>query len=540
MTRTHLRIALPFAMLMFHGVLCAQFSGAIQGTVQDSTGAAIPQATVKATNIATGVVREVVTADDGVYRVLSLGPGTYRIQIERQGFRNADRDGIELGTNAVVRVDFALQLGAMTESVTVTAATAMVETEQGRITANVDAVQLREMPLKGRNIYNIIAIQPGVTGRGLGGGAITGSNDTFAGETQPDLSASGQRSESNNFTVDDTSVNSVARGGVANITPNPDSVEEVRVVANNFSAVDGRNAGAQIQVITKSGKNQLFGSLSYYFANNTLSARNFNEAVVPVFRKNQFNYAVGGPIKRNRTFFFHSYEGMRQSGGRGVQATVETAAFRDLILQTRPNSIAAKLLRTYAPAGYPTTGLRDLGSPKAGINVSGPADGIMDVGNIIYVPDTYRNAGQRSLRIDHELIPGKGRLYGTYYFTQVESLTGGARPAFDRSTMERTQFGNINYTHILSPTMINEFRGGVSRLLGLPEERGADLIAVPNISVPLAPAFGPGNVPWGWAHTNYNYKDILSWVHRSHIIKFGVELRDMIGNQMTDTAYIPN
>ena len=525
-------------MILAAAPLAAQFSSAIQGTITDTSQAVVPDAAVTITQVATGVIREARSAHDGSYRVPSLGPGDYNVHVEKQGFQGLRRSGVSLGSDAVLRLDFVLQIGAVADSVTVTGAGPMVETEQGRVTASVDGTQLKEMPLKGRNIYNIIAIQPGVTGKGLGGAAITGSNDMFAGETQPDISASGQRYEGNNFTVDDSSVNSVTRAGVSNITPNADSVEEVRVVANNFSAIDGRSPGAQIQVVTKSGKNQFFGTVSNYFANNTLSARNYLENNVPVFRKNQYNYTIGGPIRRNRTFFFHSFEGLRQSGGRGQQATVETAQFRNFVDQTRPNSIAAILLRNNPPTSYPTVGLRDTGSPRPGINISGPADGIPDLGNIVYIPASFRNANQVSLRIDHELRPGKERLYGSFYRTSADTLNGGVRPKFDRGGNELTYFGNLNLTQILSPTIVNEIRAGVNRLAGLRSMPGT--LDVPGITITGTTGFSiSGAYPQGYFQTNYHLRDVLSWTRGAHTLKVGGELRILQDNQRNTFNYLP-
>lgn len=514
----------------------AQFSGAIQGLVTDASQAVVPGVAIRLTNVETGVVRQSVTSSEGLYSVISLGPGAYRVEAEKAGFLKVVRDSA-VGVNEIARVDFSLKLGAVQESVTVSDRPPAVETEQGRITAKVDRVQLEEMPLMGRNIYNIIAIQPGVTGTGLGGSAQGASNDLFAGETQPEINASGQRWEANNYTVDDTSVNAVARGGVANITPNADSVEEVRVVANNFSAVDGRNSGAQIQVITKSGTNTFHGTLSHYFANNTLSARNVFESTVPGLRKNQFNATVRGPIIKNRTFFLFSYEGMRKSGGRALTGVVETLELRDYVLHQRPNSIAAKLLDGFRPMAYPTFAFSDIGSPKAGANQIGPRDGIADLGSVAYVPATTRSGQQWSVRIDHELRPGKDRLYGNVYRTKAHTLNGGLRPAFNRPLDETTVFGNLNETHIFGPSMINEFRGGVSRLLGRPAIPAH--LEVPAITVTSATGFGVSVYPQAWPHTNYHYKDIFSWMHGSHTIKFGGELRRMIGNARTTTYYIP-
>jgi hypothetical protein len=232
------------------------------------------------TNVRSGGARESDTTSDGVFRVLSLGPGVYRVEVVKLGFLNALRESVSVGISETVRLDFTLEVSGVKESVTVTTNAPLVETEQGRVSGQVDRMQLQEMPLSGRNLYNLIALQPGVTGKGVsasisGGG---GADDSFAGESAPRINASGQRDEANNYTVDQTSTNGVARGGITNLTPNTESVEEIRVVSNNFSAVDGRSPGAQVQVITKSGTNEFRGSASYYYQGDQLSAKNVFES----------------------------------------------------------------------------------------------------------------------------------------------------------------------------------------------------------------------------------------------------------------------
>ena len=264
-TTQSLRRAFLFPLLLLLLVsrpVSAQFSGAIQGTITDSQKAVVGDATVIVTNTASGVTREATTSSEGVFRVLSLGPGAYRVQVVKTGFITAERDAVNVGISETVRMDVTLEVSGVQENVTVTTRAPLVETEQGRVSGRVDRLQLQEMPLSGRNLYNLIALQPGVTGKGVsasisGGG---GADDSFAGESAPRINASGQRDEANSYTVDDSSTNGVARGGITNLTPNTESVEEVRVVANNFSAVDGRNTGAQVQVITKAGTNQFRGS----------------------------------------------------------------------------------------------------------------------------------------------------------------------------------------------------------------------------------------------------------------------------------------
>lgn len=518
----------------------AQFSSAIQGTVTDATQSAIPDATVTVTNSATGITRSVATSGEGFYRISNLGPGTYNLRVEKTGFTGVQREGVTLAITDTSRVDFTLAVGAVAEQVQVEASAPLLETEQGRVSGRIDRMQLSEMPLNGRNIMNLIGLQPGIMGRGMssGLGAAGGGSDSFAGENGPQVHASGQRWESNNYTVDDTSTNGLARNGTTSLTPNAESVEEIRITANNFSAVEGRNPGAQVQVTTKAGTNQFHGTASFYNQNNALASRNVFEAKVPVVRKNQFGYSFGGPIVKNRTFFFNTYEGLRQSGARAQTYTVETPEFRDFVLRTRPNSIAARLVRDFAPAAYPTRNFRDLGSPSPGVTRIGPADGISDIGAVDFVNNSFRNGGQQSIRLDHELRPGVDKIYGSFFRTTVVTQVGGIRPVFDRPTDEWTYFGNINYTHIFSANKINEFRVGLIQLNGRPRERPSQ--DIPQIAVTSISGYGGGQYPAGWWQTSYHYKDIFSWIRATHTVKTGFEVRRMRSGAQNTAAYIPN
>jgi len=534
------RSSLLFVLVLITpAVASAQFSGAIQGTITDAQKAVVSGAVVIVTQTASGVTREATTSDEGIFRIPSLAPGTYRVQIAKPGFLTARRENVTVGITETVRVDITLEVSSVQETVTVQGGSPLVETEKGRVSGRVDRLQLQEMPLSGRNLYNLIALQPGVTGKGVsasisGGG---GADDSFAGESAPRMNASGQRDEANNYTVDDTSTNGVARGGITNLTPNTESVEEIRVVANNFSAVDGRNPGAQIQVITKAGTNQFHGSGSYYFQGDALTAKNVFETSVPAFSKNQFGYSLGGPIVHNQLFFFTSYEGLRQSGARGSSFTVETPEFRNYILSTRPSSIAAQLLRNFAPAVDPTSGFRDLGSPAPGVNTIGPADGIMDVGQAFFVPEGWRNGNQINARGDYELHPGRDRLYGNFYRTTSYAVTGGIRPEFNRPTPNTTHYGNANYTRTFASSKVNELRFGVMRLVGLPDV--PKHLEIPGITITGVTGFGQSGYPNGWWQTNYHLKDVFTMMKGTHQLKMGGELRQMYGSATNTNNYIP-
>ena len=368
----------------------AQFTSAIQGVVTDASGASIPEATVRVTNIASGVAREATTSNEGLYRVTNLGAGTYRVNVAVKGFGTAERPDVPLGISQTLRADFTLKVGDIVDQVTVSEQVAQVATEEGRITARIEPIKLNELPMNGRNLFSLLAFQPGVVGRGTSATYRANSGaqaDSFSGETSPQTYANGQKREANVFSLDDSNTNSPYTGG-SNLTPNADSVEEVRVVSNNFSATEGRSTGARIQMISKAGTNALHGGASYYFQNNTLASRTvFEPNGVPVFRRNQFGYFLGGPVIKNRTFFFTSYEGLRMSGARSSVVTVETPAFRDWVKQALPNSIAAKVLTGFPSIAVPTSNFVSL-APNASL-VSPPA-GLQAYGSGSFTPDVDR------------------------------------------------------------------------------------------------------------------------------------------------------
>ncbi len=519
----------------------AQFSSGIQGTVTDSSQSVIPDAKVVVRNTATGIARETITSPEGLYRVTSLGPGTYTVVVSKTGFATKEETAVALAINEIARVDVKLDVGAVAEQVQVSASSLLLETEEGRVSGQIQNSELKELPINGRNILNLVAIQPGIVGRGLSAGLYSGGgSDTFSGETQPAVYASGQRFEGNNYTLDDTSVNGEARNGVTNVVPNSEATEEVRVVANNFSAVDGRNPGAQIQMITKAGTNAFHGVGAYYFTNNTLAARtNFDPSRLPSIRKHLMDAAGGGPIVRNRTFFFVSWEGLRQGGSATASATVWTPQFANYVITTRPNSKAAYIMKNLPPAAYPTTNLKDIGTPLPGVNVwSTTPLGIPQIGTAFYTPLAFRNANQESIRMDHELRPGKDRIYGSYFRTANRTLAGGLFPEFNAPQDETTFFGNLNFTHTFNPNMLNELRAGVNQLKGQPDIR-------PDLNIPGISITGMGTVagtsyPNGWWQTSFDYKDVFTWVHGSHNLKMGGELRRTRGAAQNTTNYIPS
>src|ERR1700730_14393805 len=536
------RFALFMSLELLPLCLQAQFNSSIEGSITDSSGAVIPAAKITVTNQETGVSRSTTTSSEGFYRQVNLGRGRYTVSVEHPGFRPAEQRDVSLAASETVRVNFVLEVGSIGEKITVEDEIPNVETEQGRVSGRIETQQWKDFPLNGRNLYTLLALQPGVSGRGVaatfGAGGGGSNNDGFAAENQPEIYASGQRVESNSYSLDDSSVNSAARGGVANLTPNPDSIAEVRVVSNNFSAVNGRSSGGQVEMVTKSGTNSLHGGATEFFENNTLSSRNEFEAKNSVYRRNEVGYYIGGPVVKNRTFFFTSFEGLRQSGARAQLYTVETAQFRDYVTQHYPNSIAAKVLATGKPAVDPSSGFKSIANPATGQpGISLPA-GFLALGSAAFAPAAYRNGQQFNGRIDHQLRPNKDTLYAAFYRTWADTLNGGIRPAFDRPGHEFGTFVSLNETHIFNPAMLNEFRGNMIRVVGLSDF--PPNAQIPSISVTSISGFSTNGYPSGYFQTSFNYKDVFSWVHGSHTFKTGGELRRVRSNSINTSNFIPS
>ncbi|MCU1325636.1 MAG: Cna domain protein, partial [Bryobacterales bacterium] len=314
-------------------------------------------------------------------------------------------------------------------------------------------------------------------------------------------------------------------------------IEEVRVVSNNFSATEGRSSGARIQMISKSGTNAVHGGVSHYFQNNTLASRNvFESKGVSVFRRNQFGYFVGGPVKRNRTFFFTSYEGLRMSGARSAVITVETPAFRDWVKQALPNSIAAKVFTDFPAIAIPTSSFVSLPTNAALVN---PPAGLQAYGAATFTPDSYRNGDQFSVRLDHEIRPGKDKFFGNFYRTRNTSLDGNSRPGFNRERFEHALFWSTNETHIFSSNKINEFKFGTMRY------EGGRPPALPHPEIPLLTvspiaSFGDNAFPSAWWQYGLNYKDTFSWIKNSHSLKFGGEIRRDPTENINTSNYVPS
>jgi hypothetical protein len=299
------------------GLAWASITGSISGMVTDPTGAVISGASVVATNTQTGVKTAVTTDTKGFYSLPTLAIGAYELLVTQAGFKSYTRTGLVIDANSALRVDAALQVGAISEKMEVRTDSVHVETESSQMGEVIAGKTITAVPLNGRAFTDLLALQTGVSPYNAVDTGMTGVNDRSVdgGLNSGNQSVNGQREASNGFMVNGSNVEEGKTNGAA-IIPNLDSIAEFRIITNNFDAEYGNYSGGQINVVTKSGSNGFHGSGFDFLRNTSLDAKNFFSLPTdktPVFRQNQFGGTFGGPIKKNKTFFFVDYQGTRRT-----------------------------------------------------------------------------------------------------------------------------------------------------------------------------------------------------------------------------------
>src|SRR5580658_470129 len=286
--------------------------GRIIGRVSDPSGAVIAHVKVVATNEATGVSRTAETNDSGDYAFPEVPVGVYTLSFELTGFKKDLRHGVSLDLNQIITLNMVMQIGQAQEVVDVTSEAPLVDTTSTQLGAVMDSQQVSNLPLNSRDTYQLLQLQPGVM-------STTGSSNTliYGSDSPGAVSVNGGRGRANNFSVNGGDANDLFVN-LPTVQPSPDSIQEFRVLTNTFDAEYGRNSGSVVNVVTKSGTNDLHGSVYEFFRNKVLNANEYCLTAAeglncdkPQFNQNQFGGTFGGPIKKGRTFFFTSYEGRR-------------------------------------------------------------------------------------------------------------------------------------------------------------------------------------------------------------------------------------
>src|SRR6266478_2232511 len=447
-------------MFLFSAAALAQTTATIVGTVTDSSGAVVPSVSITVTARDTGLTRKTTTNLSGNYVVTFLPVGQYSVTAEVSGFKKKTVTGIVLEVNQEPRVDIALEVGAVSESVTVSAEATQLQTENAVVGQVVDNRYTSEIPLNGRDFSQLLLLSPGTTTR-PGGFDLTVGSATGSNGSGIDI---GGRDNQNNFTLDGASNNARQFGNIA-LKPSIDAIQEFKVQTNSYAAELGQAAFGQISLITKSGTNGFHGALFEFWRNNVFDARNFFLPKASRLNRNQFGGAVGGPIWRNKSFFFFNYE--QHTERRGVESlrSVPIQAWRDGDF----SSVTGLVLKD-ALTGLPLSGNRiPLGSfsktAKAAIGLW-PAQNFGSATTtannlLVTAPDRFSD-GLLTIKIDHELT-GKDRLSGRYSRAPHDETTTPILPTFEQIIPLHNQIGLVNWTHIFSPVLLAEFRTSFTR-----------------------------------------------------------------------------
>jgi hypothetical protein len=505
-----LRILPATLLLLLAGTARAQFNASLSGTVLDPTQAAIPGATLTLTNNQTNAVKSVKSGGSGAFTFSELPPGTYKLTVTASGFQQNVLASVPVAAETPATVNVTLQPGSESQTVTVDSDTIpLLQTSDASIGTTIDGSEVQRLPVVGADVYELLRTAPGITGNGARAGSGNavflpngvgpgGSNSgVFQTENQPQISADGQRVADNDFLIDGVSVNSLSHGGAAVVTPNTEAIGQMTVVSTSYDASLGRNTGAQIQVVTKSGTNQLHGSAFFLYDDPGLNS--FNQyggpgTGVPYVRNQNaqrtWAASLGGPVIRDRLFFFGSFEEYKEKNPTYANLFVETPQYRSAIEANRTGGVSARIVAansaprivsvlatpansctgyrtftvvtpftangttyaagTQAPACQTVSGGLDIGSltpggvtqlgmfpstaaiaaaPYYGASpflVGGGFDGVPDLEYAQVIIPQQSRGNQYNARVDYQLTP-RDLLAGSVYFTKLDNLgTSGA------------------------------------------------------------------------------------------------------------------
>ena len=504
------------SVLTFIAVFCwnlsAQITADVKGTVTDQAGASVPNAKITVTSKETGESRVVPADVEGRFAANQLKIGLYSVQAEAKGFRTAVTEAL-LRSGETSAVNFKLEVGQVSESVTVTDAVSPLDTTNAQIQVSIEGARIQDIAV-GRNPVLFALTSPGVT-------PVT-ANNPFLGSGS--YNSNGGRGRGNNVTVDNitaTDISVTGTGGPLNPL-NFSTIKEVKLITNNFSAEYGRNASSQLQFITKSGTNEFHGEAYEYLQNSELNARDFfdRSGGPAITRRNQFGGVFSGPVVRNKTQFLFSYEGIEQRGAGAARiAQVPTPAM--LAQVTDPTS--KKVLDLYhLPAA-------------ASIGAS--------FGQVQQSANQYTKAPLAiSVRLDHQ-FSAKDSITGRYsQFHSQQGSTGNTfigtnLAGFGADSTNTPRQANIAETHLFSPSMVNEFRVGFGR--SLPAFPPQSTVNGPRIqfSNSQVDRFGESDIiPQGRVQNTFQYTDIVSWAHGAHNVKAGVDVYRYQANSFFDSA----
>ena len=445
--------------------------GNLSGTISDPSGRLVPQALVAIQNVETGITTTVTTNSDGYYTAANLHPGEYQVTVSAKGFATEVRKGVSLSVGAQQVIDLTLQVESAAHTVVeVTTEAPAVQLASSDISAVVNATTVRELPLNGRSWTDLAALQPGVDTIQTQPTFAVGADRGNRGFGQQ-LTISGARPQQNNYRLDGVSLNDYANGAPGSVLGGNlgvDAIQEFSVLTSNYSAEYGKTSGGVVNAITRSGTNAFHGSAYEFLRNSALDARNFFEdptAPKAPFKRNQFGGAVGGPIIKNRTFFFADFEAIRQSKGIAVVDTVPSNAARAGLLCSNPAGAdpSNPCTTTQLPAGVSTDANGVDLKAKAYLPLfpvpNGPILGNGDTALFTFSGQQVVNENFVTTRADHKFSE-KDSLYGTYLFDRTPYSAPDGMNNVKLGSLSSRQFLAAEETHSFTPTFVNAVRFG--------------------------------------------------------------------------------
>jgi hypothetical protein len=522
--------------IFFPIALVAQVAGGtIYGTISDPSEKLIPQAQVSIANVATGITTVVVTNSDGFFTAPNLLPGEYDVTVTAKGFNTEVRKGITLTVGAQQVFNLTLHVGSAAKTVVeVTVEAPAVQLASSDISATVTAQTVRELPLNGRSWTDLAALQPGVDTIQTQPTFATGSDRGNRGFGQQ-LTISGARPQQNNYRLDGISLNDYANGAPGSVLGGNlgvDAIQEFSVLTSNYSAEYGKTSGGVVNATTRSGTNGFHGSVYEFLRNSALDARNFFEdptAPKAAFKRNQFGGAIGGPIIKNRTFFFADYEGIRQSKGIANRDFVPSLDARNGIIGGVPLSGGVDPMVQKYLALYP---------------LANPSNCGTDVCQFTFSGKQVVNENFVTTRVDHKFSDRDG-VFGTYLFDRTPYSSPDSFGNVQLNTLSTRQIVAAEETHSFTPTFVNAVRFGYNheyvnndssvnaiRAVAADSSLGAFAgrnAAVVNVGGLTSMSGGVGGLPtylYGW--NSFQGYDDAFWTRGTHSIKFGMAFERML------------
>ena len=539
------KLVLFFIFASLTGVAFAQFSSVVTGSVKDNTGAVIPGAKLVLTNEATGVSNSSESNSDGLFRFPSLGEGNYMLIVSLQGFSTFTERHIVVTSLAIRDVPVQLRAGEVTTSIDVTAASTAVDTDEARIGSVTTEREINELPIQGGNIFTVTAQTPGVVGTGFMG-QPSANIDIFYATTTPAVASNGAPNSGNVYLLDGISLDDSPSGGDSKLVPNKESISEVVVSTNNYSAEFGKGSSLVTQITSKAGTNRFHGSLFEYHQDNDLTARtHFQNTPDPIshrfiapFRRNEFGGSIGGPIHKDSSFFFFSFDQVRSTTAGAFSSTTETPDFTNFLKTAHPNAFSTQLLTKYPSAVVGLNNFQTVAeveaaqvpasqqlcsAPGATVGPDGLPCSLPILASGIYSFDTVHNGYQYNGRFDQSFANNRDRVYANFYHNKLDT-SGGivVRPTFNIVIPQTSTFAAINYTHVFSTNILNQASAGYTRTTAFIPCNVCELLP---IGVNNLPGFGDGFAPTAFAQNDFDWKDMLSVIHGKHAMKFGAEMQ---------------